>query len=159
MSSGHKVHLTSQSKVIPVYFQGPAKRPQRSLQPRSARQMAAVPRSECLAVALELEDIQEAMPLVDHATRAAEHRVLLALLGETEIKPRQQILRTYLYEYSALLTHLVFNFLSVGSAAGIPPSPATLDLLAKCFDSSARLNPTIDVVPLFPFVIESLAGI
>ena len=38
------------------------------------------------------------------------------------------------------------------------PVRSTLDLLAACFDSSARLNPTIDVVPLFPYLVKDLAG-
>lgn len=118
------MHISSQSTVIPLTFQRPPRRTQRCTRPRNALQMEAKPRSECLAVALELEDVEEEMPLMDHATRAAEHRVLLALLG---------------------------------FAAGVPPIPATLDLLAKCFDSSARLNPTIDIVPIFPFLLDSLA--
>ena len=46
----------------------------------------------------------------------------------------------------------------VGSVAAQSPTLTTLDLLAKCFDSSARLHPTVDVVPLFPFLLDSLAG-
>lgn len=45
-----------------------------------------------------------------------------------------------------------------GSIAAQAPTLATLDLLAKCYDSSARLSPTIDVVPLFPFLLDNLAG-
>jgi hypothetical protein len=36
-----------------------------------------------------------------------------------------------------------------GAAASAAPTTATLDLLARCFDSSARLKPKLDVVPLF----------
>ncbi|KAL4538440.1 hypothetical protein Ndes2526B_g03257 [Nannochloris sp. 'desiccata'] len=82
-------------------------------------------KQKCVAAVLQLECVQKEMPLLDHATQAADDRILLALLG---------------------------------SIAAQAPTLATLDLLAKCYDSSARLRPTIDVVPLFPFLLESLAG-
>ena len=36
---------------------------------------------KCIAAIVNLEDVQKEVALLDHATRAAEDRILLALLG------------------------------------------------------------------------------
>lgn len=36
--------------------------------------------------------------------------------------------------------------------ASQPPTISTIDALAKCLDSSSRLKPMLDIVPLFPFL-------
>jgi hypothetical protein len=121
--------------------------------------IASYNRLKCIAAIIQLEDVQKEMLLLDHATQAADDKILLALLGKHNIVSRTMCM--YSYKQRArykLIYFLIILCASIGSGAAQAPTLATLDLLAKCFDSSARLNPTIDVVPIFPFLLESLAG-
>lgn len=38
-------------------------------------------KQKCVAAVLEIERVQKEMPVLDHATRAADDRILLALFG------------------------------------------------------------------------------
>ncbi len=44
--------------------------------------VASETKHTCVATVLHLEDVQKEMPLLDHATRVADERILLALLSK-----------------------------------------------------------------------------
>ena len=85
MTLTYSANGIAQSNLFTFKFQRPTRLPQRCPRAQNVVSMGTIPKSDCVAVALELEGIREEMQLVDQATEAAGCRVLLALLGERRL--------------------------------------------------------------------------
>jgi hypothetical protein len=57
--------------------------------------VASDSKQKCVAAVLHLEDVQKEMTLLDHATGAADERILLALLGTLYFAHKLQLVLFY----------------------------------------------------------------
>lgn len=71
------IKSTSLKNYNPTY-----KRTQGRVQYIAMASLSSENKQKCVAAVLQLECVQKEMPLLDHATQAADDRILLALLGK-----------------------------------------------------------------------------
>lgn len=113
---------------------------------------ATIAMKDCTAVAVHFENLAQEGALLDTAVSSATDELRVLLLGNFVPVIFVGCLICPAYRQNSQCDYCI-----AGDAAKKPPSLQTLDLLALCFASSARLRPVLDIVPIFPF-LQSVHG-